>query len=89
MVPAKYTQRKIIHVDMDAFYASIEERDHPEFKGHPLIIARDPRRTGGRGVVTTANYVARQAGVHSVMNANEALKLSPNATFKDPDFPHY
>ncbi|WP_367295127.1 DNA polymerase IV [Levilactobacillus yonginensis] len=89
MVPAKYTQRKIIHVDMDAFYASIEERDHPEFKGHPLIIARDPRRTGGRGVVTTANYVARQAGVHSAMNANEALKLSPNATFKDPDFPHY
>lgn len=89
MIPEKYTQRKIIHVDMDAFYASIEERDHPEFKGHALIVARDPRTTGGRGVVTTANYVARQRGVHSAMNANEALKLAPNATFKTPDFPHY
>ncbi|AKP63649.1 nucleotidyltransferase DNA polymerase for DNA repair [Levilactobacillus koreensis JCM 16448] len=89
MVPEQFTQRKIIHVDMDAFYASIEERDHPAFKHHPLIIARDPRKTGGRGVVTTANYVARQAGVHSAMNANEALKLSPNAIFQEPNFPLY
>ncbi|KRK39710.1 nucleotidyltransferase DNA polymerase for DNA repair [Levilactobacillus parabrevis ATCC 53295] len=86
---AKFTQRKIIHVDMDAFYASIEERDHPEFKGHPLIVAQDPRKTGGRGVVTTANYIARQTGVHSAMNANEALKLCPKAIFKTPDFPRY
>lgn len=82
-------QRKIIHVDMDAFYASIEERDHPEFKGHPLIIAQDPRKTGGRGVVATANYVARQAGVHSAMSASEALKLSPKAIFQTPNFPLY
>ncbi len=54
--------RKIIHVDMDAFYASIEMRDHPELRIKPLVVARDPRKTGGHGVVATANYVARQSG---------------------------
>ncbi len=43
------TSRKIIHIDMDAFFASVEERDHPEFRGHPLVIARHPSDTGGRG----------------------------------------
>ncbi|HIW71852.1 MAG TPA: DNA polymerase IV [Candidatus Levilactobacillus faecigallinarum] len=86
---AKYTQRKIIHVDMDAFYASIEERDHPQLKVRPLIIAKDPRKTGGRGVVTTANYLARQHGVHSAMSASEALKLCPEAVFQTPNFPLY
>lgn len=85
----QFTQRKIIHVDMDAFYASIEERDHPEFKGHPLVIAKDPRKTGGRGVVATANYLARARGVHSAMSANEALKLCPEAIFQTPNFPLY
>lgn len=89
LIPAQFTQRKIIHVDMDAFYASIEERDHPAFKQHPLIIAQDPRKTGGRGVVATANYAARQLGVHSAMNANEALKLAPQAIFQPPNFPLY
>lgn len=56
----KDTSRKIIHIDMDAFYASVEERDHPELKGHPLVIAKHPKDTGGRGVVTTANYEARK-----------------------------
>ncbi|GEK28223.1 DNA polymerase IV [Furfurilactobacillus siliginis] len=83
------TSRKIIHVDMDAFYASIEERDHPEFRTHPLIIAKDPRTTGGHGVVTTANYAARKLGVHSAMSAAEAQKLAPKATFKTPDFTTY
>ncbi|GAB6092416.1 DNA polymerase IV [Furfurilactobacillus curtus] len=81
--------RKIIHVDMDAFYASIEERDEPQLKTQPLIIARDPRQTGGHGVVTTANYRARALGVHSAMAANEAQKLAPQAVFKRPDFPKY
>ncbi|MGV0167690.1 DNA polymerase IV [Furfurilactobacillus sp. WILCCON 0119] len=81
--------RKIIHVDMDAFYASIEVRDHPEFKQQALVIARDPRETGGHGVVTTANYVARKLGVHSAMSAQEARKLAPKAVFKRPDFPKY
>ncbi|MFD1317587.1 DNA polymerase IV [Loigolactobacillus zhaoyuanensis] len=81
--------RKIIHVDMDAFYASIEEREHPEFVGKPLIIARDPSDSGGKGVVTTANYTARQFGVHSAMAAQKALELCPKAIFKRPDFTLY
>ncbi|PWF99582.1 DNA polymerase IV [Levilactobacillus bambusae] len=84
--PTPIADRKIIHVDMDAFYASIEMRDHPEFRHHPLVIAKDPRKTGGRGVVATANYLARKAGVHSAMSAVEALKLCPEAIFKTPDF---
>ncbi|BDZ31350.1 DNA polymerase IV [Lactiplantibacillus sp. WILCCON 0030] len=83
------TSRKIIHVDMDAFYASIEEREHPAYKTQPLVIAHDPRQTGGRGVVTTANYVARQYGVHSAMPAAKALELCPKAVFKTPNFPLY
>ena len=83
------TSRKIIHVDMDAFYASIEEREHPAYKTQPLVIAHDPRQTGGRGVVTTANYVARQFGVHSAMPAAKALELCPTAVFKTPNFPLY
>ncbi|WP_157061174.1 DNA polymerase IV [Lactiplantibacillus xiangfangensis] len=81
--------RKIVHVDMDAFYASIEEREHPAYKTQPLVIAHDPRQTGGRGVVTTANYVARQYGVHSAMPAAKALELCPKAVFKTPNFPLY
>ncbi|KRM13459.1 DNA polymerase IV [Paucilactobacillus suebicus DSM 5007 = KCTC 3549] len=81
--------RNIIHIDMDAFYASIEMRDHPELRDQALVIAHDPRKNGGHGVVTTANYVARAFGVHSAMSAQEALKLAPKAVFKTPDFPHY
>ncbi|AMV62412.1 DNA polymerase IV [Pediococcus damnosus] len=83
------TSRKIIHVDMDAFYASIEERERPELKKKPLIIAKDPRRTGGKGVVATANYMARQSGVHSAMSAQKALELCPKAFFQTPNFTLY
>ncbi|WP_125705336.1 DNA polymerase IV [Lacticaseibacillus daqingensis] len=85
------TSRKIIHVDMDAFYASIEQRDEPRLKTRALVIAHDPRTTGGKGVVTTANYVARQYGVHSAMPASQALRLVPKRllTFKAPDFTKY
>ncbi|BAP86043.1 DNA polymerase IV [Paucilactobacillus hokkaidonensis JCM 18461] len=81
--------RKIIHIDMDAFYASIEMRDHPQWRDKPLVIAKDPRKTGGHGVVATANYVARSAGIHSAMAAQKALELSPKAVFKTPDFTLY
>ncbi|MTV82004.1 DNA polymerase IV [Lactobacillus sp. CRM56-3] len=74
---------------MDAFYASIEQRDTPAYKTLPLVISRDPRQTGGRGVVTTANYVARQYGVHSAMPSQQALKLCPQAIFVTPNFHHY
>lgn len=81
--------RKIIHVDMDAFYASIEMRDNPQLKNKPLVISRNPQHTNGRGVVATANYIARSYGVHSAMSASKALKLCPQAYFKRPDFPKY
>lgn len=83
------SSRKILHVDMDAFFASIEQINHPEFINQPLVIAKDPRTTGGRGVVTTANYVARQFGIHSAMPASKALDLCSEAVFKTPDFELY
>lgn len=83
------TSRKIIHIDMDAFFASVEERDHPEFRGHPLVIARHPSDTGGRGVVTTANYEARKYGIHSAMSAQKAYELCPQAIFKPGDHQKY
>ncbi|MCB5952237.1 DNA polymerase IV [Enterococcus sp. BWT-B8] len=85
----KDTSRKIIHIDMDAFFASVEERDHPELVGHPLVIARHPSDTGGRGVVTTANYEARKYGIHSAMSAQKAFELCPEAIFKPGNHKKY
>lgn len=85
----KDTSRKIIHIDMDAFFASVEERDHPELVGHPLVIARHPSDTGGRGVVTTANYEARKYGIHSAMSALKAFELCPEAIFKEGNHQKY
>ncbi|MDR3240891.1 MAG: DNA polymerase IV [Lactobacillaceae bacterium] len=83
------TDRSIIHVDMDAFYAQIEMRDHPEYRDQAIILASDPRKNGGRGVVATANYAARKLGVHSAMSSAEAVKLAPNALFVRPNFDSY
>ncbi len=85
----KDTSRKIIHIDMDAFYASVEERDNPLLVGKPLVIARHPHDTGGRGVVTTANYEARKYGIHSAMSAQKAYELCPHATFVPGNMAHY
>lgn len=75
------TSRKIIHIDMDAFFAAIEVRDNPSLKGKPVIIGRDPRLSGGRGVVSTCSYEARAFGVHSAMSSKEAYERCPQAIF--------
>ena len=87
--PENDKSRKIIHVDMDAFYASIEERDHPEHRGKPIVIANHPRETGRKGVVTTANYIARKFGIHSAMSAQKAFELCPEAIFISPRMNRY
>ncbi|HEX7380717.1 MAG TPA: DNA polymerase IV [Nevskiaceae bacterium] len=77
--------RKIVHVDMDAFYASVEQRDDPALRGRPVIVAW----RGGRSVVCAASYEARRFGVHSAMPAVTAERLCPQAAFVAPDFGRY
>lgn len=78
--------RKIIHIDMDAFYASIEQRDRPELRGKPVIVGGDPHR---RGVVATCSYEARRFGIHSAMPSRTAFKRCPHAIFVSPRFDVY
>lgn len=73
--------RHIIHLDMDAFYAAIEEMDHPEYRGKPLVVGADPKAGKGRGVVSTANYEARKYGIRSALPVSKAYRLCPHAIF--------
>lgn len=81
-----HAQRKIIHIDMDAFYASVEQRDKPELRGRPVVVGGDP---AGRGVVATCSYEARRFGIHSAMPCARAYRLCPAAVFVRPRFDVY
>lgn len=78
--------RKIIHVDMDAFYASVEQRDHPELRGRPVIVGGSPQ---SRAVVCAASYEARKFGVRSAISCAEAKRRCPHGIFVEPNFPAY
>ena len=86
MIGDRALTRAILHVDMDAFYASVEQRDRLELRGRPVIVGADPR---GRGVVSAASYEARRFGVHSAMPIGRAARLCPDAAFVPVDMDKY
>src|ERR1041384_2596317 len=79
--------KQIIHIDMDAFYASVEQRDHPEYRGKPIVVGGSPEGRGG--VVATASYEARKFGIRSAMPSKKALQLCPEVLFIRPRFAVY
>ena len=76
----------VAHLDLDAFYAAVEELEDPELRTKPLVVGGDPH---GRGVVATTNYVARRYGIHSAMSCAEALRRCPHVVFVRPDHLEY
>jgi DNA polymerase IV len=81
--------RAILHVDMDAFYAAVEQRDHPEYREKPVIVGSDPKEGKGRGIVATCSYEARKFGVHSAQPISQAWKLCPRGIYVHPDMAKY
>ncbi|TFG14739.1 MAG: DNA polymerase IV [Promethearchaeota archaeon] len=81
--------RLILHCDLDCFYASVEIRDNPKYKGKPVIIGADPREGKGRGVVSTCSYEARKFGLHSGMPISQAYRRCPHGIYLRPNFEKY
>jgi DNA polymerase IV len=81
--------REILHIDMDAFYASIEQRDDPSLHGRPVIVGADPKGGSGRGVVAACSYEARRFGVHSALPISQAWGRCPNAVYLRPRMSRY
>src|SRR3990172_1744359 len=86
LFPQAEPQEMILHIDMDAFYASIEERDRPGLRGKPMVVGGNPHK---RGVVAAANYAARYFGVHSAMPTAQAKRLCPKLIVLPPRHGYY
>jgi len=89
IVVDRMTPRIILHVDMDHFFSAVEEREHPEYKGKPVIVGADPKEGKGRGVVSTCNYEARKFKVRSGMPISKAWKLCPQAIYVPVNYKLY
>jgi DNA polymerase IV (archaeal DinB-like DNA polymerase) len=83
------SERIIILLDMDCFFAQVEERESPQFQGKPVVVGADPKGGKGRGVVSTSNYKAREYGIHSALPISKAYQLCPEAIFLPPNFELY
>src|SRR6266498_3777654 len=81
--------RSILHVDMDAFYASVEQLDNPDYKGRPVIVGADPKGGMGRGVVAACSYEARKFGVRSALPISRAWKFCPQGVYVRPRMKRY
>src|SRR5215469_8864457 len=86
LAPPERGSRRVLHCDLDCFFAAVEELDDPSLRGKPVIVGGSPE---GRGVVATANYVARRYGIHSAMSAALARRLCSHAIFLRPRFERY